>query len=146
MTFHPAAGAPKETVTGADGSFSLDDLEPGDASVEITAEGFAPVSREITLSTAAPAKLEVSVAKALPIGQVRGLVRDYGGKGIAAAIRVEPVGLEVKVGADGTFEVNVAPGSYEIVIHAAGYADQKRRVVVERDGVTMLNVELRKGR
>jgi hypothetical protein len=33
-----------------------------------------------------------------------------------------------------------------VVIRASGYAEQRRRVVVERDGVTMLNVELRKGR
>ena len=146
LTVRMAAGGPaKEADTGADGGFSIDDVDPGEATVEITAEGFAAVTRTVTLSTGAPAKLDVSVPKALPVGQVRGLVRDFAGKAVAASIRVEPLGLEIHASADGTFEANVAPGSYEIVIHAPGYADQKRRVQVERDGVTMLNVELRKG-
>jgi len=33
-----------------------------------------------------------------------------------------------------------------VVVHAAGYVDQRRHVSVERDGVTMMNVELRKVR
>lgn len=146
VAFKGASGTAKEVTTDAGGAFAADDLDPGDATVEIDADGFQPATRAVTLSGAAPAILEVPVAKALPVGQVRGLVRDYGGKGIAATVRIEPVGVDVSVGADGMFEANVAPGSYEVVIKAKGYADQRRRVVVERDGVTMLNVELRKGR
>lgn len=103
------------------------------------------MTRTLTLSES-PLLLDVSVARALPGGQVRGLVRDFAGSPLVARIRIEPLGVEVPVGKDGTFETNVAPGAYEVVIHAEGYADQKRRIVVERDGVTMLNVELRKGR
>jgi hypothetical protein len=113
-------------------------------SVDVTADGFVETTRTITLS-ASTSPLEVSLAKALPSGQVRGLVRDFGGKPLAAGVRIEPLGLDVPVAPDGTFQANVVPGSYNVVIHADGYADQKRRVVVERDGVTMLNVELRKG-
>ena len=65
---------------------------------------------------------------------------------MVARIRIEPLGIDVALAPDGTFQANVVPGTYDVVIHADGYVDQKRRVVVERDGVTMLNVELRKGR
>jgi hypothetical protein len=147
VTLHPASGQAHDTVTGDDGSYAFDDLDPGEASVEITATGFAPVARKVTLGSGPPVSLDVPVAKALPIGQVRGLVRDFAGKPLrGATIHVEPVGAQAHVGTDGTFEIDVAPGSYVVVIHADGYADQKRRVAVERDGVTMLNVELRKGR
>jgi hypothetical protein len=145
VSFKSASGAVKEAATDASGAFAADDLDPGEATVDVTADGFQPATRTITLSEATPA-LDVPLVKALPVGQVRGLVRDYGGKAVAAAtVRVEPVGVDVHVGADGMFEANVAPGSYEVVIRAKGYAEQRRRVTVERDGVTMLNVELRKG-
>jgi hypothetical protein len=146
VAVHPARGAPREADTGADGAYAIDDLDPGDATVEISADGYAKVTRSVALSAGPPLQLDLGLPKALPEGQVRGLVRDFSGKPLVASIRVEPAGLEVKAAADGTFEVNVPPGSYQVVIHAAGFADQRRRVTVERDGVTMLNVELRKGR
>jgi len=140
-----SASAEHEVVSDAQGSFEVDDLDAGPVTVDVTAEGFAPATRTTTLSSA-PAELEISVVKALPVGQVRGLVRDFSGKPVAAGIRIEPLGVDVTLEPDGTFQANVPPGTYEVLIHAAGYVDQKRRVVVERDGVTMLNVELRKGR
>jgi hypothetical protein len=146
VAVRPAQGPAKEADTGSDGAFVIEDLDPGAVTVEVTAEGYAHATRPVTLTAGAPVQLDVALAKALPEGQVRGLVRDFSGKPVAASIRVEPAGLEAKAGADGTFEVNVPPGSYEVVIRAPGFADQRRRVTVERDGVTMLNVELRKGR
>lgn len=146
VTFKLASGTTKQLVTDASGSFAADDLEPGQASVEVTADGYQPVTRAVTLTPGTPLALDVPLAKALPVGQVRGLVRDYTGKAVAATVKVQPGDIDVQVGADGTFESNVAPGSYEVVIQAKGYAEQHRRVVVEKDGVTMLNVELRKGK
>ena len=160
LAVQTTGGTPKEATTDEQGRFEVDDLDPGAMSIDVTAEGYAPVTRTLTLSaspvtpTPAPATdaadaagaIEITLAKALPSGQVRGLVRDFSGKPVAAQIRVEPVGVEAQVGADGMFEVNVAPGAYDVVVHAAGYVDQRRHVSVERDGVTMMNVELRKVR
>jgi hypothetical protein len=162
LAVQSTGGAPKETTTDEQGRFEVDDLDPGAASIDVTADGYAPVTRTLTLSAspaapppATPAAdgagdeagaVEITLAKALPSGQVRGLVRDFNGKPVAAQIRLEPVGVDAQVGADGTFEVNVAPGAYEVVVRAAGYVDQRRHVSVERDGVTMMNVELRKVR
>ena len=145
LAIQTTGGVPREATTDDQGAFEVADLELGAASVDVTAEGFTAVTRTVTLSATA-ADLEVSLARALPGGQVRGLVRDFGGNPVVAQIHIDPAGVEVTVGHDGTFEANVAPGTYEVTIHATGYADQKRRVVVEKDGVTMLNVELRKGR
>jgi hypothetical protein len=124
------------------GHFELGDLDPADATIEVVAEGYVSLTRPVALSDS-PTELQIPLVKALPSGQVRGLIRNFGGKPIAATIRIEPVGIEVHVDPDGRFQANVAPGTYQLVIHAAGYVDQRRRVVVERDGVTMLNAELR---
>jgi hypothetical protein len=151
------SGPPREVTTDDQGRFEVGDLEPGAASIDVTVEGYSPVTRTLTLSAPssptpattgedAAGAIQITVAKALPSGQVRGLVRDFGGKPIAAQIRLEPIGVDAQVGPDGMFEVNVAPGAYDIVVHANGYVDQRRHVSVERDGVTMMNVELRKAR
>jgi Carboxypeptidase regulatory-like domain len=146
VTVTPSNGPPRETITAADGSYAVDDLDPGEVSLAVTAEGFAPSTRTVSLHPGATTDLDAPMPKALPVGQVRGLVRDFAGAPVAASIRIEPLGLDVHVGRDGTFQADVAPGKYEVVVHARGFVDQKRRVVVERDGVTMLNLELRKGR
>jgi hypothetical protein len=163
LVVQTTGGTPKEATTDEQGQFEVDDLDPGAASIDVTAEGYAPVTRTVTLSvsavtpppdaTPAPATdaagaaadaIEITLARALPSGQVRGLVRDFSGKPVGAQIRLEPIGVDAQVGTDGMFEVNVAPGAYDVVVHAAGYVDQRRHVSVERDGVTMMNVELRK--
>ena len=37
----------------------------------------------------------------------------------------------------------MAPGAYDVTISAPGYATQKRRVQIEQNGVTLLDVDLR---
>jgi hypothetical protein len=140
----PATDAEKqETDADADGRFETGELPVGDVKVVITAPGFKPVEKTVTLS-ATPEAVEVTATHALPAGEVRGVVRDLGGRPVKATVRVEPVGVDVTVAADGTFRTDVQPGSYDVIIRAPGYADQKRHVTIERDAVFLLNVELRK--
>lgn len=149
----PASGAEKqETETAADGRFETGELDAGDVTVDISAPGFTPIKKTVRLS-GTPEPLDVVVKRALPEGEVRGVVRDLGGQPIMAAVRIDaavaasgspPTGKDVTVQPDGTFRADVQPGAYVVVIRAPGYADQKRRVTVERDGVIMVNVELRK--
>jgi len=145
IAVRPGTPRARTVETDEHGRFEMDDVDVGEASVEITADGYASITRAVTVSESTP-ELQVPMAKALPSGQVRGLIRDFSGKPVAATIRIEPLGVEVHVDPDGKFTANVAPGTYQVVIHAAGYSEQKRRVVVERDGVTVLNAELRTGR
>jgi hypothetical protein len=44
----------------------------------------------------------------------------------------------------GRFELDVAPGVHEVRISARGYTTQVRRVRVEDNGVTLLNIDLKK--
>jgi hypothetical protein len=71
-------------------------------------------------------------------------VRSLAGRPLAADVRIEPLGREVHA-ADGRFEIDVAPGTYEVTIVAPGYQTQSRRVQVEENGVTLLDVDLRVG-
>jgi uncharacterized membrane protein len=101
---------------------------------------------DVTLSLERPNVIVVQLEPAAPTGQVRGLVRSFTGKGLAARVRIDPVGTELSTERDGTFAVDVPPGDYEVVIEASGHETQRRTVKVERDGVVVLNADLLRGK
>jgi hypothetical protein len=140
----PANGGEKQrTETDAEGRFESGELDPGDVTVEISAAGFAPLKKTVTLSETSP-PIDVVVTHALPAGEVRGVVLDPGGKPIEATVRIEPGGVDATLGPDGRFRTDVQPGSYDVVIRAPGYVDQKRHITVERDGVVVVDIVLRR--
>lgn len=132
--------------TGADGSFTLRDVPPGRVRVVAKAAGFEDASAEVNVDTRAPTTIDLVMKRAIKPGQLRGLVRSFTGKGLTATIKVEPLGVETKTDTDGTFQIDVPPGSYEVVVSAAGHVGQRRPVTVEENGVTILNADLRQGK
>jgi hypothetical protein len=89
--------------------------------------------------------------EALPMGQLRCAVRSFGGVGIAASLRIVSGPAVAGPAAplhsrDGTFSVELAPGSYEVLIEAPHFIPQRRTIAVERNGVTLLNADLRRAK
>lgn len=132
-TVRVAAGP--STTSGPDGTFTLSGV-PRDAVLVIEAEGYRP--QEL----APGADLEISLARDLPTGALRGLVRSRNGRPLSAHVVVEPGHLEATTDEDGVFEIELAPGRYEVSIEADGHVTQNRTVEVEVDGVTVLNADL----
>jgi hypothetical protein len=86
-----------------------------------------------------------------PSGQLRGLVRSLRGSPVDADIVIRQAKRPAEEGqrlaaAGGLFTADVVPGSYEVVIEAPGFEPQRRRVQVEENGVTLLNVDLKVAR
>jgi hypothetical protein len=69
-------------------------------------------------------------------------VRSFEGTALAASVRVLPAGSGVNADKDGRFVVELRPGDYEVEIECSGYLTQRRKVTVQDNGVTLLNVEL----
>jgi hypothetical protein len=136
---------PRAVETDGDGRFELPDVPFGAATLDVEAQGYTTAHRDIGVD-AASAALSVTLDPAIPPAQIRGLVRDFAGKPVAATVVIEPLGTTAAVRPDGGFEIDVKPGAYEVVITAKGYAPQHRRVTVEPQGVTLLNVDLRSAR
>src|SRR5581483_3817272 len=89
--------------------------------------------------------------RAAASGQLRGQVRSFRGSAVTADVEIEPVAsAEASVrrlrAEAGRFQVDVVPGTYEVRIAAPGYVSQRRRVQVEPNGVTLLNVDLKGAR
>jgi uncharacterized membrane protein len=133
----------KSVQTGPDGSYVLNEVPLGKASVTVKKEGFEDRTVEADVTAGAGATADVSTKHAIKPGQLRGLIRAFSGKPLAATIRVEPLGVESKTDADGVFQIDVPPGTYEVVVTASGYATQRRKMQVDENGVTILNADLR---
>jgi hypothetical protein len=133
-------------TTGADGSFEVSDVSraPG-GQITIRAEGYRETTQPLEIGEGDIVTPTVSLARDLPPGELRGVVQSFTGETVNATVRIEPLGQEVTTGADGSFQIEVPPGDYEVVITAQGYQEQRRPVTVEADGgVTILNVDLRR--
>ncbi|MFW6197673.1 MAG: carboxypeptidase-like regulatory domain-containing protein [Myxococcota bacterium] len=81
-----------------------------------------------------------------PPGELRGVIRTFGGEPLEAKIRVEPGDSTTQADADGYFQIELPPGKYTVHIEAPGYRSQSRPLSVDEQGVTVINVELREGR
>lgn len=143
-----ADDATREATTDAQGAFSFTEVLPGEINIVIEREGFKLVERTVTLAGGATVDVSGDEAVRLepltPVGSLRGLIRSFDGRGLRATIRVEPIGIELQSSDDGTFEMDVPPGSYTVRVTAAGFRSQERSVQVEANGVTVLNADLRR--
>jgi hypothetical protein len=136
------AGVDTPLVETSPGRYRLDGAHPGRAHLRIQAEGFRPIERDIDVEQGAAVRVDVKVEPALPAGQLRGLVRSFRGKPLAATVHVEPGGGEAKTDAEGFFQLDVPPGEYEVVIESPGYRAQRRKAKVDQQGVVIVNADL----
>ena len=129
--------------TGADGRYTIADIPAGPARIVATATGFEEAAGDASINPRTSATTDLVLKRIIKPGQLRGLVRSFNGKPLAATVRVEPRGTEATTDADGTFQIDLPPGAYDVVIAAPGHASQRRPVRVEENGVTILNADLR---
>jgi hypothetical protein len=141
---HSASDEPAiaEAVTREDGTFELPVLPAGAVHLRASALGFRDAQSDAIVQVDGMTAVELKLSEALPEGQIRGTVRGAKGVLLAATVRVEPLGLVISATHDGAFSIDVAPGRYQLLVTATGYEPQQRVVDVERDGVTVLLVDL----
>jgi hypothetical protein len=104
----------------------------------------APAAETLDESAAAAAAaLAADAPDSQPlVGQIRGNIRSFKGTPLRAAVVVSPGELHLSTTADGKFSLEVTAGHYSVHLSAPGYKPQTRDVVVDQDGITVLNVEL----
>jgi hypothetical protein len=130
-------------LTGDDsGRYRNEHVPKGPAKLVIKAPGYEPFERDVVVEPGKRVSLPAAL-KSLPApSQVRGIVRTFGGQALVAKVRLEPVGVETTTDDSGAFQVDVAPGNYEVTIEAPGYQTQRRQVRVDAQGVVILNADL----
>jgi hypothetical protein len=125
-------------------AYALNAPPSGEATLRISAPRLKTQTRSLRLQSGEPLVVDVQLEAAPPSGQLNGLVRSFGGQGLRARIRIEPIGMELSTDDAGTFLVDVAPGRYSVTIEAPGHTSQRRQVEVRPDGVVILNADLSK--
>lgn len=145
-------------VTDGEGRFRIDRLPIGktlkgvttldDTAAEVSVEldGKKPARQTLTLAKGRNAVPRIVLEPELPPGQLRALVRSLAtGKPLAGAtVAIEPGGITAVAGPDGTFEVDLPPGQYEIRVSSPGLKDQVLEVTIDPQGVAIKNIELHK--
>jgi hypothetical protein len=136
-------GERSETLVGDDsGLYRHEHVPKGAAKLVIRAPGYEPFERDVVVEPGGSVRLPAKLKTLPPPSQVRGVVRSFGGQALVAKVRVEPLGVETTTDGTGSFQVDVAPGSYDVTIEAAGYETQRRQVRVDPPGVVILNADL----
>ncbi|HEY2733023.1 MAG TPA: carboxypeptidase-like regulatory domain-containing protein, partial [Polyangiales bacterium] len=135
------AGRTYQTTSADDGSFSFDALPRGSAKIETEAAGLEPNSGVLALDGPTQA-LSLQLAHVAVSAQLRGLIRSFAGTPLAATVHVLPAGSTVDADKDGRFMLELGAGEYEVEIECAGYLTQHRKISVQDNGVTLLNVDL----
>jgi hypothetical protein len=108
-------------------------MKPGIASIAQIAEGTNQVP-------------PITLEPVLPPGQLRGVVRSLpGGKAVSGAtITIAGSKQKAETGADGTFQIDLAPGQYKIKVTSRGLKDQELDVTIDPNGVAIKNIDLQK--
>jgi hypothetical protein len=109
----------------------------------VRAEGWRPAERSVVLRKT-EGELSFALERDLPEGEIKGNVRSLRGGPLKAQVEVLNTGLVVTTEDDGTFHIDVPPGDYRLRITAEGHEAQERTAQVERLGVTILVVDLRR--
>ena len=143
VELQPAEGSPRTATTGEDGRAVFDDVPGGAATATLRHPEHQEATRAIEAVPGETARAEASLDKLLPPGQLRGVVRAFNGKPLAARLTIAPLGTTVQADARGEFEIDLPPGSYEVEVEASGFKPQTRSIVIQQDEVVILNVDLR---
>ena len=136
----------RQATTDTEGAYVFEGVQPGSVIVAVTADGYQAAEVTVSVVAGQTATPETTLIVQPRMGQLRGLVRSFTGHGLEGTIRVEPGDLQASCDAEGRFEIELAPGDYEVAIEAPGHQGQRRQITVEVDGVTVLNADLRRGR
>ena len=89
-----------------------------------------------------PTTLSAQLEPDLPAAQIRGMIRSFQGKPLAARIVIDPPGTEVTTDPGGLFQVDVEPGTYTITVSVPGYVEQHRTLKVGESAVVVFNADL----
>lgn len=146
-----AGGTTQTATSDANGLFAFESAALGPAHLSVVADGYESVELDSVLEAGSNSEASIPLVRSQPAGVIRGRVLSFDGRPIAATLEVQAVGdptpvARAQAGADGAFEVEVAPGRYQVVLSAPGHEPQRRRIQVELGSVVDLSVNLRSSR
>ncbi|MDD9936569.1 MAG: carboxypeptidase-like regulatory domain-containing protein, partial [Myxococcales bacterium] len=148
VTFTPSAqGAdPVETTSDESGLFRFEPAPSGAGQLRVEHDDFEPHEETLTLAQGQTTERPIALMPRLPAGQIRITARSFDGAPLQAQVLVAPGSQRHQTDAAGELVIDVEPGQYTVTIEAPGHRPQRRKAIVEDNGVTVLIVDLRRQR
>jgi hypothetical protein len=150
VTLRVAGGEMRDAITDAHGQYTFQWVPIGPATIEVNATGFQAQTWDIEVTADMPPEGERALTPKTDTGVLRGLTRTFQSEPLRAQILVrDRRGRTVATresADDGHFELELAPGAYDVTISAKGYRTHRRSVKVEANGVSILNVDMREAK
>ena len=129
----------KTIRTDAQGEYVLE-LRPGTYELTFTKEGYVPVTLSVQVN---PAQESIhNCVMTLEHGWIRGTVKDSMDNTKLAGVTVSTGGMSVQTDAQGKYELQLQPGSWELTFMKDGYLEAKHTVQVRATKETTKNCEL----
>jgi len=116
-----------ETRTLADGTFAIDNLEPGTHDVTISLQGYESITQSVSIQERNVTKLNFCLQKSVGAARIHGHIYDAESKEIVkkggSIILVKPIFNEYgQIDREGHFEFrNLPTGTYRILTSILGY-------------------------
>ncbi len=139
-----AKGDEHTVSTDVDGAYAMPAIPLGRATLAVSADGFENSEQSIVVAKGGTTEV-VQIERSLPPGQLRGQVRSFRGEGLQARLTVSPGEHSIETDGKGGFELDLPPGDYQVTISVPGFKPQERQIHIDENGVTILNVDLRRG-
>jgi hypothetical protein len=133
---------PLRATSDAQGNFAFIGVAAGEYQLSVAAPGFGAQAQPLTLHGGDHPSLQLVLKRELPQGQIRGTVRRFNGKPVVASVVIAELGITQQTRADGSFQIDVPPGTYSVAVNARGFKPHTRKAKVELHGVAILIVEL----
>jgi hypothetical protein len=145
VTVTDCDGTSTSVTTGADGRYRVERLKPCASTIAIEAPGKIAQSASVALAAGDNTAPDTSLPPMVKPGRFQFVIRSFStGKGVAAEIEINPGGTKIAAAADGSTELELAPGTYTLRITSPGLKEQTREYVVTENNNVIVNVDLRK--
>lgn len=142
-----AGGETREAISDAEGRYHFTDVPVGTVTLEARASGFETDTWEVELTENAQPQEPRALQPEQQKGVLRGLTRSFGSEPLRAHIVVHDNErrevADARADEHGRFEIELAPGKYQVTISATGYRTHSRSVTISNNGVAILNVDMR---
>ncbi len=120
-------------ITGDDGAYKFENIEPGSYTLIFQAKGYAPSTQVVDVKPGQPAIKNVELVPAKAV-YITGVVYDKEtNRPIGnARVLVKELNVEVRTDDDGSYKIeNIVPGAYTLIFTAPGYQSYSASIAVE---------------
>ncbi len=134
--------AGREVLTGDGGTFVAEQLEPGEITVVVSADGYGDESEKVRIAKDEVREISI-ILKRLELGTLRGVVRSFSGAPVLTEVVIHPGNHRVTSDSDGTFELKLPAGDYTATASKDGFRSGTSKAKIRIPGPTVIiNLEL----